>query len=165
MDACKFIVPSRYGGTLNSRRAASPLVRLVEGEERWEAFDPPTGCSSSKLGWNRAKTSWRHGTTPLRVKEDIEDVSSELGNGGNRLHLDETFRTLLLLATKTSEQVESSTDPSPVILCDYVQSGCEICSQASFGGTDELRLSVPQYLLDTINTEPGFLRLVALPEK
>ncbi|GFW77710.1 transposable element Tc1 transposase [Trichonephila clavipes] len=30
-----------YGGTLNSRRAASPLVRLVKGEERWEAFDHP----------------------------------------------------------------------------------------------------------------------------
>ncbi|GFX50106.1 hypothetical protein TNCV_772681 [Trichonephila clavipes] len=26
-------------GTLNSHRAASPLVRLVEEEERWEAFD------------------------------------------------------------------------------------------------------------------------------
>ncbi|GFS62225.1 uncharacterized protein TNCV_477441 [Trichonephila clavipes] len=30
-------LPLRHGGTLNSRRAASPLVRLVEGEERWEA--------------------------------------------------------------------------------------------------------------------------------
>ncbi|GFX03435.1 hypothetical protein TNCV_4634471 [Trichonephila clavipes] len=38
-----------------------------------------------------------HETTPLRVKEDIEDVSSELGNVGYRLHfLDETSRTLLL---------------------------------------------------------------------
>ncbi|GFV70655.1 uncharacterized protein TNCV_3842341 [Trichonephila clavipes] len=34
MDVCKCIVPSRHGGTLNSRRAASPLVRLVEREER-----------------------------------------------------------------------------------------------------------------------------------
>ncbi|GFV97846.1 uncharacterized protein TNCV_2021611 [Trichonephila clavipes] len=32
MDVCKCIVPSRHGGTLNSRRAVSPLVRLVEGE-------------------------------------------------------------------------------------------------------------------------------------
>ncbi|GFW15475.1 hypothetical protein TNCV_4656151 [Trichonephila clavipes] len=30
MDVCKCIVPSRHGGTLNSRRAASPLVRLIE---------------------------------------------------------------------------------------------------------------------------------------
>ncbi|GFW79411.1 hypothetical protein TNCV_2478181 [Trichonephila clavipes] len=31
---CKCIVPLRQGGTLNSRRAASPLVGLLEGEER-----------------------------------------------------------------------------------------------------------------------------------
>ncbi|GFT17713.1 hypothetical protein TNCV_2588111 [Trichonephila clavipes] len=35
MDVCKFIVPLWHGGTLNSRRAASPLVWLEEGEERW----------------------------------------------------------------------------------------------------------------------------------
>ncbi|GFT00245.1 transposable element Tc1 transposase [Trichonephila clavipes] len=39
IDVCKCIVPSRHGGTLNSRQAAHPLVRLVEGEERWEAPD------------------------------------------------------------------------------------------------------------------------------
>ncbi|GFW44393.1 uncharacterized protein TNCV_1748221 [Trichonephila clavipes] len=39
----KCIVPSRHGGTLNSRRAACPLVRLVEGEERWEALGHPQG--------------------------------------------------------------------------------------------------------------------------
>ncbi|GFT92701.1 hypothetical protein TNCV_3076861 [Trichonephila clavipes] len=49
-DVCKCIVPSRQGGSLNSRRSASPLVRLVEGEERW--------CSLSKLGWkNGAKST------------------------------------------------------------------------------------------------------------
>ncbi|GFX41471.1 hypothetical protein TNCV_3490111 [Trichonephila clavipes] len=31
MNVCKCIVPSRHGGSLNSRRAASPLVSLVEG--------------------------------------------------------------------------------------------------------------------------------------
>ncbi|GFW40168.1 uncharacterized protein TNCV_5118511 [Trichonephila clavipes] len=33
----------RHGGTQNSRRAASPLVRLVEGEERWEDPNHPQG--------------------------------------------------------------------------------------------------------------------------
>ncbi|GFV50017.1 hypothetical protein TNCV_2372601 [Trichonephila clavipes] len=51
---CKCIVPLRHGGTLNSRRAASPFVLLVAGDERWDAPDPPPGCSPSKLGWNRA---------------------------------------------------------------------------------------------------------------
>ncbi|GFT85617.1 uncharacterized protein TNCV_4253371 [Trichonephila clavipes] len=41
MDVCKCIVPSRHGGTLNSRRVASPLVWFVEGEESWEASDHP----------------------------------------------------------------------------------------------------------------------------
>ncbi|GFV97307.1 uncharacterized protein TNCV_2038171 [Trichonephila clavipes] len=50
MGVCKCIVPSQHGGTLNSRRAGSPLVRLVEGEERWEAPDPPAGYSPPKLG-------------------------------------------------------------------------------------------------------------------
>ncbi|GFW76497.1 uncharacterized protein TNCV_1582761 [Trichonephila clavipes] len=32
MDVCKCMVPARHGGTLNSHRAASPLVKLGEGE-------------------------------------------------------------------------------------------------------------------------------------
>ncbi|GFW51783.1 uncharacterized protein TNCV_1187151 [Trichonephila clavipes] len=31
------------GGTLNSRRAASPLVSLVEGEEKWDSPGHPQG--------------------------------------------------------------------------------------------------------------------------
>ncbi|GFS78681.1 hypothetical protein TNCV_3148591 [Trichonephila clavipes] len=34
MDVCKLIVPLRHEGTLNSRRAASLFVRLMEGVER-----------------------------------------------------------------------------------------------------------------------------------
>ncbi|GFT41806.1 uncharacterized protein TNCV_1666691 [Trichonephila clavipes] len=34
MNGCKCIRPSQRGGTLNSRRAASFLMRWVEGEER-----------------------------------------------------------------------------------------------------------------------------------
>ncbi|GFV62092.1 hypothetical protein TNCV_4108951 [Trichonephila clavipes] len=41
------------GGTLNSRRTASPLVWLVERVERWEALTIPR-CPPSKLGWRRA---------------------------------------------------------------------------------------------------------------
>ncbi|GFV34843.1 gag-pol polyprotein [Trichonephila clavipes] len=41
MDVCKCIVPLRHGGTLNRRRAASPLVGLVEGEERWRPLTTP----------------------------------------------------------------------------------------------------------------------------
>ncbi|GFW89859.1 hypothetical protein TNCV_2425161 [Trichonephila clavipes] len=37
----KCIVPLRHEVTLNSRRNESPLVRLVEDEDRWEAPDHP----------------------------------------------------------------------------------------------------------------------------
>ncbi|GFW08568.1 uncharacterized protein TNCV_2775901 [Trichonephila clavipes] len=40
-------------GTLNSRRTASPLVWLVEGEERWEASDHPQ--SVFPLNWGGTK--------------------------------------------------------------------------------------------------------------
>ncbi|GFX18687.1 hypothetical protein TNCV_3311481 [Trichonephila clavipes] len=41
MDVCKCIVPAWHRGTLNSRRTASPLVRLVEGEKRWGPLTIP----------------------------------------------------------------------------------------------------------------------------
>ncbi|GFV64236.1 uncharacterized protein TNCV_3000011 [Trichonephila clavipes] len=46
--------------TLNSRGAASPLVRLVEGEERWEAPDHLQGVLPQNWGGtkqNRIVTS------------------------------------------------------------------------------------------------------------
>ncbi|GFW59410.1 hypothetical protein TNCV_1508551 [Trichonephila clavipes] len=41
MNVCKSTLPSRLVGTLNSRLAASPLVRLVEEEKRWKDSDHP----------------------------------------------------------------------------------------------------------------------------
>ncbi|GFU30112.1 uncharacterized protein TNCV_4862421 [Trichonephila clavipes] len=46
-------VPLRHGGTLNSRRAASPLEWLVEREERWEASDQSQ--SVLPLNWGRTE--------------------------------------------------------------------------------------------------------------
>ncbi|GFU32190.1 hypothetical protein TNCV_3834111 [Trichonephila clavipes] len=45
MGVCKCRVPSRHGGTPNTCRAASPLVReksAVEREERWASPDHPS---------------------------------------------------------------------------------------------------------------------------
>ncbi|GFX97595.1 uncharacterized protein TNCV_2841551 [Trichonephila clavipes] len=42
-----------------SRRAASPLVKLVVGEERWKALTTPPWCYPSKMGWKRAKSYCR----------------------------------------------------------------------------------------------------------
>ncbi|GFW48460.1 uncharacterized protein TNCV_1110191 [Trichonephila clavipes] len=56
-DACKCIVPSRDGGTLNSRRTTSPLVRLMEGEERCKASDNPQGVLHQNWGGNKPNRS------------------------------------------------------------------------------------------------------------
>ncbi|GFV86197.1 uncharacterized protein TNCV_671941 [Trichonephila clavipes] len=50
MDVCKRILSVWYGGTLNRRRAANPLVRLVEKEERKEAPDHLQGTVSQNWG-------------------------------------------------------------------------------------------------------------------
>ncbi|GFV43643.1 uncharacterized protein TNCV_2679441 [Trichonephila clavipes] len=68
MDICKCLVPSRHGGTLNSRRAASPLVRLVEGEERWEAPDTPQGVL---LNWG--ETELNRSVTCMVLKVTAND--------------------------------------------------------------------------------------------
>ncbi|GFV45299.1 transposable element Tcb2 transposase [Trichonephila clavipes] len=52
MDVCKCIVHARYGGTLNSCQAASPLLRLVEGKERWETSDHPQSVLPQNWGRN-----------------------------------------------------------------------------------------------------------------
>ncbi|GFU18236.1 hypothetical protein TNCV_1389021 [Trichonephila clavipes] len=73
MDVCKCIVPLRQGGTLNSRRAVSPLVRLVEGEERWDATDHPQGFSI-EIGVNQAKSSLGvELTIPFVTNRDPQD--------------------------------------------------------------------------------------------
>ncbi|GFS57886.1 uncharacterized protein TNCV_2909661 [Trichonephila clavipes] len=54
-----------HGGTLNSRRAASPLVRLVEGEERWEFSDHSQ--SVLPLNWGGTEPNRTVTCTVLRV--------------------------------------------------------------------------------------------------
>ncbi|GFX19860.1 uncharacterized protein TNCV_1434211 [Trichonephila clavipes] len=70
MDVSKCIVPSGHGGTtLNSSRAASPLMRFVEGEDRLEASDLPQDVLPQKWGGteqNRTVTSM-----VLKAKADI----------------------------------------------------------------------------------------------
>ncbi|GFX38540.1 uncharacterized protein TNCV_3206081 [Trichonephila clavipes] len=50
MDVCKYIMPLQHGDTLNSRRTVCPLLKLVEREERWEAYDHPQGILSQNWG-------------------------------------------------------------------------------------------------------------------
>ncbi|GFX83654.1 uncharacterized protein TNCV_326031 [Trichonephila clavipes] len=56
-------------GTLISRRALSPLVRLVDGEERWEASDHPEGLLPQNLGG----TEPNHTVTCMVLKATAND--------------------------------------------------------------------------------------------
>ncbi|GFT28619.1 uncharacterized protein TNCV_4832091 [Trichonephila clavipes] len=69
MDVCKCIVPLWHGGTLNSRRAASPLVWLMEGEERWKAPDHPQGY----LPLNWGGTEQKRTVTCMVLKAKTKD--------------------------------------------------------------------------------------------
>ncbi|GFS54911.1 uncharacterized protein TNCV_3576251 [Trichonephila clavipes] len=63
-------LPAQHGGTLNSRRAASPLVRLVEGEERWETSDHPQ--SVLPLNWGGIEPN--RTVTCMVLKATVENV-------------------------------------------------------------------------------------------
>ncbi|GFW59927.1 cullin-4A [Trichonephila clavipes] len=64
MDVCKCIVYSLHGGTLNSRQAATLPVKLVEGEERWEAPYHSQGV----LPQNWGETELNHSVTCMVLK-------------------------------------------------------------------------------------------------
>ncbi|GFS98792.1 cullin-4A [Trichonephila clavipes] len=77
MDVCKCIEPLRYGGcTLNSRRTASPLVRLMEGEERWEAPDPSQGVLPQN--WGETEPNCTATCTVLKATANDRRTSSLL---------------------------------------------------------------------------------------
>ncbi|GFW75608.1 hypothetical protein TNCV_4427911 [Trichonephila clavipes] len=72
MDVCKCIMPLRHGGTLNSRRAASPLVWLVErerGGRPWppQDFLPLIGVEPSKIILSPAWCSKLRLTTGVKI--------------------------------------------------------------------------------------------------
>ncbi|GFV87964.1 uncharacterized protein TNCV_782441 [Trichonephila clavipes] len=56
-------------GTLSSHRAASPLVRLAEWEERWEAHDHRQGV----LPRNRGQTELNRSATCIVLKATAND--------------------------------------------------------------------------------------------
>ncbi|GFU72778.1 retrovirus-related Pol polyprotein from transposon TNT 1-94 [Trichonephila clavipes] len=64
MNVCKCIVLSRHGGNFDSRRAESPLVMLVEGEERWKVPERLRGV----LPQNWGGTEQNHTVTCMVLK-------------------------------------------------------------------------------------------------
>ncbi|GFU62737.1 hypothetical protein TNCV_1519151 [Trichonephila clavipes] len=56
------------------RRATSPLVRLADGEQRWEAPDYPQGVSLQ----NRGGTEQNHTLTCMMLKAKASDRRKNL---------------------------------------------------------------------------------------
>ncbi|GFT92861.1 uncharacterized protein TNCV_740301 [Trichonephila clavipes] len=69
-------MPLRRGGTLYRRRAATPLVRLGEGEERWEASDFPQNVLS--LNWGRSEPNRTVTCIVLKAKANDRRTTSPL---------------------------------------------------------------------------------------
>ncbi|GFW57896.1 uncharacterized protein TNCV_1418431 [Trichonephila clavipes] len=67
MDVCKCIEPSRHRGTLNSRRATCPLVRLVAGGGR------PLTLPQGVLLQNWGRTELNRTVTRMVLKAKTND--------------------------------------------------------------------------------------------
>ncbi|GFU52736.1 uncharacterized protein TNCV_275511 [Trichonephila clavipes] len=85
MDVCKCTVPSRQGGTLNSRRAACPLFRLVAREEKWEDSGHledvlPQNGGSLKLMSRAWSTALRltTGVHPALCRDEFREPRSDI---------------------------------------------------------------------------------------
>ncbi|GFV45229.1 uncharacterized protein TNCV_4240621 [Trichonephila clavipes] len=72
MDVCKCIGPLRHGDTLNSCRAASPLVWL--GEKRWE--NPGHPRSFLSLNWGGTEQNRTVTCMVLKAKANDRRKSS-----------------------------------------------------------------------------------------
>ncbi|GFW44182.1 uncharacterized protein TNCV_3855431 [Trichonephila clavipes] len=94
MDVCKCIVPSRHRGTLNSRRAVSPLMWLVEGEEMWEASNHP----QSVLPLNWGGTELNRTVTCMVLKATANDRRHLIFAMMNFVGLDLAFADQVTLA-------------------------------------------------------------------
>ncbi|GFV42074.1 uncharacterized protein TNCV_2602741 [Trichonephila clavipes] len=91
MDAYKCIMPSwHYTFTLNNRQTTSPLVKLVEGEERWYAPDHAQGS----LPQNWVETEARLSSLKERRKEDILESGEIAAEGKYVLDVSQAFGPL-----------------------------------------------------------------------
>ncbi|GFV31742.1 uncharacterized protein TNCV_2442131 [Trichonephila clavipes] len=79
MDVCKCNVPLWHWGTLNSLRVNTPLVRSVEGEERWDSYDQP----QSVLPQNWGGTEQNHTVTCRVLKAKANDRRKALALSRN----------------------------------------------------------------------------------
>ncbi|GFU93507.1 uncharacterized protein TNCV_947491 [Trichonephila clavipes] len=69
MDVRKCIMSFGHEGTINSHRGASPLMKLVEGADRWEALDHPYGTLPQNCGGTESNRT----LTYMVLKASVND--------------------------------------------------------------------------------------------
>ncbi|GFT38785.1 hypothetical protein TNCV_1499561 [Trichonephila clavipes] len=99
MDVCKCTVSSLHGGTLNSRRATSLLVRLVDGDRRREA---PVHCQSGRE--IAVKVEERFGAVGKKVEEEIAIVEEKIERIKERV--EERIKRMAENSSLMSQRVE-----------------------------------------------------------
>ncbi|GFU04833.1 uncharacterized protein TNCV_1289811 [Trichonephila clavipes] len=82
MDVCKCIAPLQHGRTLNSRRAASALVTLVEGKRSERSLAPPNGL----LPYNWGGAEQNRTITCLVLKAKANDMCKILALNRNEFY-------------------------------------------------------------------------------
>ncbi|GFX07055.1 transposable element Tcb2 transposase [Trichonephila clavipes] len=92
MDVCKCIVHSWHGGTLNSRGDTSPLVILVEGEDKRKASDHPRhlhpqnwgetqqNCTVTCMVLKAKANNWQDRYIVLSAKRNRRTTAQEVTN-------------------------------------------------------------------------------------
>ncbi|GFV36446.1 uncharacterized protein TNCV_2234931 [Trichonephila clavipes] len=111
MDFCECILPLQYEVTLKSCRAARPLMRLLEEEERWESPDHPQGFLPLK--WGRTEQNRTVACMVLNAKAN--NMRTNLGLGCDELRgprsdfVRHDNRNLIICQISSS-----STPPSPL---------------------------------------------------
>ncbi|GFU23755.1 hypothetical protein TNCV_2341401 [Trichonephila clavipes] len=93
----------------------------------WGSHKLRIGLTDSKMS-HALVDSDQAGHRPLKKEAVVEKVDNMI------------MKDHCLTVGKTTEQVEVSADSTHKILCDCAQSGYEICSQASVGGTERILL-------------------------
>ncbi|GFW27435.1 hypothetical protein TNCV_162801 [Trichonephila clavipes] len=122
MDVCKCIAPLRHGGTQNSSQAASPFVRLVEGEE------------SPNYGKQR----------PFEVQssKNIIDVDSDNENGKNNrvpVLTSSEMRNIMKTPVMVDKDILEFVQSSKNIFYADSEDGNEMNNAASVTTSSEMR--------------------------
>ncbi|GFX62082.1 hypothetical protein TNCV_2228081 [Trichonephila clavipes] len=82
----------------------------------------------------------------------------------NLLKIQKVIGNDAMMVTRIKEGFNRFKSSRTSLESDQRSSCYEIFSKASVGASEKLRLALSQVLLDTINAEPGFRRLLAVPK-